>query len=210
MATTTTEKTSIKISTGNSKLADTFIWNIAPVDTCPGRTPLCEKYCYARKAYRLYTNTRKAWDTNTEYARSGEFFVLVREYLERELASKRKTSRFKYFRIHESGDFFSQAYLDDWIEIARAFPGLQFLAYTKSAWLDFTERPANFTVYFSAWSDTTERAYKFAKWQGLPVARLDDVAPTGERPTFDCKPASKCAECRVCWAGKAEIMFHKH
>lgn len=36
------------------------------------------------------------------------------------------------FRIHESGDFFSQEYFDAWIETARSYPKILFYAYTKS------------------------------------------------------------------------------
>lgn len=36
------------------------------------------------------------------------------------------------FRIHEAGDFFSQAYFDAWLEVARRLPGTLFYAYTVS------------------------------------------------------------------------------
>lgn len=36
------------------------------------------------------------------------------------------------FRIHEAGDFFSQAYFDAWLEVARQQPGTLFYAYTVS------------------------------------------------------------------------------
>lgn len=34
-------------------------------------------------------------------------------------------------RVHESGDFYSAAYVDKWADIARRHPGLTFYAYTK-------------------------------------------------------------------------------
>jgi len=38
----------------------------------------------------------------------------------------------KAIRIHMSGDFFSQAYFDSWLEICRSRPDIEFWAYTKS------------------------------------------------------------------------------
>jgi hypothetical protein len=35
-------------------------------------------------------------------------------------------------RVHDSGDFWSQAYFDSWLEVARARPGTTFYAYTKA------------------------------------------------------------------------------
>lgn len=35
-------------------------------------------------------------------------------------------------RIHESGDFYNQNYLDAWVKVAKAFPNVVFYAYTKS------------------------------------------------------------------------------
>jgi hypothetical protein len=38
----------------------------------------------------------------------------------------------KYFRIHESGDFYNLEYMDAWFEVAKQRPDLHFYAYTKS------------------------------------------------------------------------------
>lgn len=40
--------------------------------------------------------------------------------------------KLKLFRIHDSGDFYSQEYLDAWIGAAKARPDVLFYAYTKS------------------------------------------------------------------------------
>jgi hypothetical protein len=46
-------------------------------------------------------------------------------------------------RIHDSGDFFSQAYLDAWFRIAATFPRKRFYAYSKSLHLDWSRCPSN-------------------------------------------------------------------
>jgi hypothetical protein len=60
-----------------------------------------------------------------------------------------RTKNTKLVRIHESGDFFSGAYLDAWIEVAHRNPDLKFYCYSKSLQLFLhLNLPANF--YFTA------------------------------------------------------------
>ena len=49
--------------------------------------------------------------------------------IQQELNKKRKLPR--YFRIHSSGDFYSQAYIDKWEQITKNNPSVIFYAYTK-------------------------------------------------------------------------------
>ncbi len=44
----------------------------------------------------------------------------------------------KVLRVHDSGDFYSQLYLNKWRKIAAACPSVFFYSYTKSLHLDFT------------------------------------------------------------------------
>jgi hypothetical protein len=46
---------------------------------------------------------------------------------------KRKRVKPVAIRIHATGDFYSQSYLNKWIEIAAALPSVDFYAYTKRA-----------------------------------------------------------------------------
>jgi hypothetical protein len=193
-----------KISTGNSKLQNTFIFSMTPVATCPGATDECKRDCYAMKAYKQYPNVRTAWDYNTELAKSDHFTEAVALYLATELASKRKTSKFRHFRIHESGDFFNQRYLDRWIAIAKMFPQIEFLAYTKSGWLDFSDCPANMVVRMSIWEDSNPRKVN----DELPRATMEGMEQ--RKGAFHCKPTYKCAECRFCWASTKDVFFTKH
>ena len=57
--------------------------------------------------------------------------------------------RMPVFRIHSSGDFFSQEYFDAWISIALTFPNTRFYAYTKALpfWVERLEYiPENFML----------------------------------------------------------------
>ena len=52
-----------------------------------------------------------------------------------------------HVRIHDSGDFYSRAYYQAWIEIAEQAPDLIFYAYTKSIpFLDWDLHPNNFRI----------------------------------------------------------------
>ena len=54
--------------------------------------------------------------------------------------------RAKTIRVHDSGDFYNQDYLNKWIAIAKQFPDKKFYAYTKSFHLNYSEMPSNFKV----------------------------------------------------------------
>jgi hypothetical protein len=53
-------------------------------------------------------------------------------------------------RIHVAGDFFSQAYFDAWLMVARSRPDIAFYAYTKSIpfWIHHrqSDLPENFKL----------------------------------------------------------------
>ena len=62
-----------------------------------------------------------------------------------------KRKRADMVRVHDSGDYYSRAYIDKWFAIARALPDVRFYSYTKSVPL-FLERddiPDNFDIIFS-------------------------------------------------------------
>ena len=55
----------------------------------------------------------------------------------------------KYFRIHESGDFFSQKYFDAWLEYTKTHPDTIFYGFTTSLkfWVNrLNEMPSNFRL----------------------------------------------------------------
>ena len=59
----------------------------------------------------------------------------------------KKVSETKKFRIHTSGDFFSQKYFDAWVKVAQSMPEKIFYAYTKSLkfWVNrLGDLPENF------------------------------------------------------------------
>lgn len=196
-------------SLGNEKVKNTFIWSIMPVETCIGSTPECRKACYDLRACKRWENVRDARARNTILARSGDFEPLVCNWLICMLHTK-KCETYRHFRIHEGGDFFSQAYLDAWIRICNRFPRIKFTAYTQSIELDFSNRPKNMSVYFSVWPDTKASHVKMAKRKGLRLSTVKKTVPKRTK-AFVCGSKGKtCDKCRVCWANKFDVIFKEH
>ena len=129
------------LSKGNSKLPKTTgIFNLPAIQTCSNCFD-CRKYCYALKAERMYPNVLPSRMSNWRDS-LGQLFV--NKTVLRIIKLNVDT-----IRIHESGEFFSQAYWLKWVSIAKQLPGIQFYAYTKSIELDFSERPANLRIIAS-------------------------------------------------------------
>ena len=108
--------------------------------TCP-KAGACAAVCYARQGTFTWPVVVAARERNLAIVR-GDLAEFVRVAVADLSRMKART-----VRVHDSGDFFSQAYLDSWYAIARALPDRTFYAYTKSLHLDlWSARPANFRI----------------------------------------------------------------
>jgi hypothetical protein len=184
----------IVVSFGNRKLPkDTMIFNLPARVTCPGRTELCSRICYALKAERQYKAVLPARRDNLAASRDPGFpermIALIKE------AAKR--GRIKRFRVHESGDFYNQSYLNAWYTIARAVPGIRFYAYTKSySRLDFSARPANFWLLAS----DADR---------IPAGCQHSFNVVGRKAAALC--GGNCRVCDACFTGSGrKITVNQH
>lgn len=129
------ENCSLHISTTNSKLGFIPSFNLLPGLTCSSESckHCLREGCYAVKnafrcGYDVDKNTTlKAWTENTVLA------IHDLHTLEDMLIEYFEQHKFiiKLFRIHSSGDFFSDEYADMWYRIAKQFPSIRFLAFTK-------------------------------------------------------------------------------
>jgi hypothetical protein len=154
----------LKFSKGNGKLAnDTLIFNLPAGKTCPGAL-FCKSFailnedgkrtiqdtqhtqfrCFAASSEVQYDavfyNRAHNLQTIVEAISNGTAADLIHNSIQENRS--RKTAK---VRIHESGDFFSGAYLDAWIEVAIRNPDLKFYCYSKSLQLFVNFKlPANF------------------------------------------------------------------
>jgi hypothetical protein len=186
------------------------VFNLPARKTCPGATSYCGKICYAMKAERCYKSARDSREKNYQASLGLDFVTNMIAEL-----TKFRTKGDKV-RIHESGDFYSQEYLDKWIAIAATFPAsIVFLAYTKMYdRLDFSRKPENMIIYAS-YDPVTAAAIGTAP-DGLKECIIVDDASKAPAGWHVCPPVSKnhhnyCGvSCTVCWAGSANAVWIKH
>lgn len=111
-------------------------------NTCPG-AGACAAVCYAKQGRYGMPSVMAARLHNLELSLAPGFVEKVMEDLV-SLTSRRKP--ITVVRLHDSGDFYSQRYLDDWGRIAAWMPSVEVYAYTKSHHLDFSRIPSNLRV----------------------------------------------------------------
>lgn len=140
-------KFSLKWSFGNSKLAklDTVSFNIPAFEsadgfkTCP-KAGACATLCYARQGRYVMPNVAAAREFNLKLTR-GDLKAFTQMAID-----DLKLIRNATVRVHDSGDFFSQGYMNAWFRIASTYPEKKFYAYTKSLHLDRSKCPDNFQI----------------------------------------------------------------
>ena len=212
---------------GNKKLQNTdkirfIIWNLPAVKTCPFRTALCEKSCYARKAERVYPSVLPSREKNYQASLQADFVENMIFTIEKELSSKKYNGKLAVFRIHESGDFYNMEYTEKWITIAKHFEKdtrIKFLAYTKSiiyfvnAGYGLPGFPENLIIRSSLWKDTKQdkvditSVYNFPVYTALTEKEMIEEKQNGH--IFSICKCDNCANCRLCWNSKVKDIICK-
>lgn len=193
------------ISFGNRKLVSNketlfFIWNLPSVITCPFRTPLCEKYCYAKKAERVYKAVLPSRMANLESTKSESFVSDMIAIIEKKLSTMKQKRL--VVRIHESGDFYNKAYSQKWLAIAFYFAmhdeRVTFICYTKSfPYFDGVQLPENFALRASVWADTPSKFIQMILRNAWPIYTA--VEHFSENDSFTQCRCADCATCAKCW-----------
>lgn len=108
--------------------------------TCP-MAGACAGYCYARQGAYTFPVVKAARESNLRETQNTASFTA------KAMSDLRNMRKVTTVRVHDSGDFYSQEYLNAWYAIARAFPDIVFYAYTKSLHLDlWSKKPRNFRI----------------------------------------------------------------
>ena len=151
----------MNLLTQNAKLKKTSIENnkrvlnfsLPAYKTITGKTVCpfakdCIKYCYAQKGNYKYPNVIKGLNNRYELSKTDEFVPKMNATIILE--------RPTHVRIHDSGDFYSIAYLNKWVQIANDNKEVIFYAYTKSIkfFIDGLKLPKNLKIIFSEGSKT--------------------------------------------------------
>lgn len=193
----------LKVTFGNKKLPkSTMIFNIPARGTCPGRTALCSDKCYALKAERMYKQVLPARQHNFEQSRLATFRPEMGKVIAKAL------QKIDAVRIHESGDFYNQTYLEAWYNIARDWPGITFYAYTKSFHLNFIGKPSNFVLIASfdqSTRDVSRLTYESKR------KFFDNTFTIIDRQDPSASCVQDCTVCSTCWMGKGHnITVNQH
>lgn len=231
-------KVNMTISAGNKKLKDNAVvsfyqWNMLAGrlnngGTCPFLTENCLASCYALKAERMYPTVKTRRTMNTDFSKSERFVNTMIEQIEFELQRKKNKGKTVFFRIHESGDFYSQDYMNKWVEIANHFKGnrnIVFMAYTKSlpfvkqALKKYGDDNVNITFKSSIWDDTKPKFAKMTKDLGmsvftaLPKGQLDQegyIACPSSEAFKGTEKALDCGACKLCYTTEKNIAIEIH
>ncbi len=194
------------LETGNAKIGKesrfysaVLVWNLPPVQTCPGASQWCTTYCYNGQD-RPETYKFDRWRANL-------YRVLHEpEHLADEISEQLapcNDSRPAAVRIHSSGDFFSVDYCSFWLEIVRRHPRVRFWAYTRSWVVDdmygtlvALSRESNMQLLLS-WDHTMRKAPP-----GWRMSYVLDPGASAPTPAVACPEetgrAESCATCRYC------------
>jgi len=145
------------LTNGNRELAKDgiFTWSLpalnARVDghnvvVCPN-AGVCANLCYARSGTYNFSNVKAAHVRNLKMTLDD--LLAWESTMTTELTARRYRGG-KYVRIHDSGDFYSEAYYLAWVSIATSTPDVTFYAYTKEVeMVKRHHRPDNFVIIFS-------------------------------------------------------------
>jgi len=176
----------VTVSEKNKKIGKIGNFSLPPVKGCTKHCVHCMSYCYARPIYSRFPTARYAWDKNLATVKKS----LPR--FEESLGIFLSIYKGTFFRIHVSGDFFSQDYLEAWFRIIKTSK-VKFFAFTRAYDLDWTNKPSNLKRIWSVDdknidavpNDGTSRAY---------VTEVGDI----RKPT---RKGEKVFEC-LCNSGK--------
>lgn len=180
----------IKYSMGNMKIGnDTMIINMGSAKDCPSlKRGLCQldnplKECYAMKAERMYPSV-------LPYRQDQEF--IWRNSSADDIATQiwsiqsRKRIKFKYLRLNESGDFWSQKCVDKASKLADLLKpiGIKVYCYTARKDLNLDNLSDNLTVTGSGFM-----AHNNFK-------SVDDISGKRIVCRMDCRTCHICKESR--------------
>lgn len=188
----------VAMEKGNLKLAKTVkTFNLPAGKSCPNSKE-CYKSCYAKKAERIYPSARTSRERNFRLAREGT------QILKAKISQHLKKG--DVIRIHESGDFFNQTYVDMWYEIAKEHPDVMFYTYTKTEHLfDFSKIKSlpNFNVVSSIIA---------GKVNFGPEEEITIRAQEMGLPICPCRKGNKVVcgvDCKICLT-EPQVLFVQH
>ena len=145
----------MNLLTQNSKLKKTskalglrvFNFGIPAYKSASGRVTCamadeCIMFCYAKKGAYIWSNVKPAFENRYQLSKTDDFIDAMNNEIKRKKPD--------YVRVHDSGDYYSKAYLQKWIQIAIHNPDVKFYSYTNMVDMILnTSLPSNYDIIFS-------------------------------------------------------------
>ena len=197
------------LAKGNSKLSKSVgVWNIlAGMEVCNRE---CAG-CYAIAEQKRWKGTvLKGRNNRLEASKQTDFVSsMVVEILK---------SKFTMIRVHGSGEFYSQKYIDDWCKIADGVkalrPYISFYTYTKRDEFDFSElvKRDNFILHKSFVEVSGKKVMNFGKLDKIEKIQQETggfICPLATDRTGKCGTSA----CDFCMKKENEgipILFEAH
>jgi len=190
---------------GNSKMGKhVYIFNIPAKKTCTP-TSWCLKgkdgkpACYALRNNFLLPNAISSAEERYIQSQSDSFIEEMTNFIK-----KRKV---KYFRIHSSGDFYSEVYINKWIEIAKNCSETKFRSSTHRRDLIHKIEELNSlpnVIVRESLDKDIEKPSSELNFSAL--ASLDIVK---KENSYHC--LNSCEKCgHYCWEHRENINFDEH
>ena len=183
---------------------------------CPNSHGEVCSNCYAQKGCYLYPSVENAQETRFAWVRKLMQSEKGQAEFIRVMVKAIKASQTKYFRGHDSGDFFSLQYLNCWIEICKQLPGISFWFPTreyqsKSPFAIVNPRMSSL-VNLASLPNVTVRPSALDIGAPAPVIDGLHAGSCVANPNVHQCPAyrqnGECRDCRHCWTNKTTAVSY--
>lgn len=114
------------LSRGNIKVSERVgIFNLPSIKSCLNCKD-CHETCYSKQREIMFPNVRERRDYNLNLVKTN--LCLFKEKINKQVTKQ----GLKIVRIHESGDFINEDYIEAWRDLAVRNPDVRFYGYTKT------------------------------------------------------------------------------
>ena len=214
--------TPVRLLTQTSKMPGPS-WSLPAHRACPrANGTICDS-CYAAKGCYQYATTRHAQDVRFRWTvdsmRTVEGLMLWIDTMVTAIAE----TGCRYFRVHDSGDMFSNRYAQAWLEVCIRLPHVKFWIPTRAR-----QQPTGPLPVFDPLLNTLRKladlpnvtvrpsALNFGDYAPVvtalhagSTAGMPDVFRARQCPAY--RQGGQCGECRTCWDAKdVPVSYSKH
>ena len=184
---------------------------------CPNSHGEICSHCYAQNGCYRYSSTRHAQNVRFAWTVQAMRTPEGMEAWIAAMVTAIEATGARYFRGHDSGDFFNVAYVQAWIAVCKALPEVKFWFPTReyqskasTLGLEVLNPRMTYLRMLAALPNVTVRPSALSIGQYAPVVSGLHGGSTVNQPdvmrTYQCpayRQGGHCGECRTCWEEKS-------